>query len=310
MFITNTETGLTFVNSKDIKVYPCGRRRTQEISTSNGTFSIPFDPEARLNTEANNRSASGLNGFTPTYVKESTANTLSLVIAGYLFNIAGADIIEKLGSAFNGTDIYANIRIQSTQLFSGFKDYNTWVLRNQTASDGPLTMLDLLKEGEEPENFNNYYFSGLSFTSTPLSSASTNSAKEALEIEGAYYINNDESVDFSATNSWGLTTIMKKADAEGAINSEKDVRYQQVVSLHILTKDKQGVWQIFQPALLPKIAHGETENSIKVGVVEAIGLSAPDIKRGDKDVPVIDLVESGDKWQLQISFANKYPKTE
>jgi hypothetical protein len=304
MFITNTETGLTFVNSKDIKVYPCGRRRTQEISTSNGTFSIPFDPEARLNTEANNRSASGLNGFTQTYVKESTANTLSLVIAGYLFNIAGADIIEKLGSAFNGTDIYANIRIQSTQLFSGFKDYNTWVLRNQTASDGPLTMLDLLKEGEEPENFNNYYFSGLSFTSTPLSSASTNSAKEALEIEGAYYINNDESVDFSATNSWGLTTIMKKADAEGAINPEKDVRYQQVISLHILTK-ANDTWQIFQPALLPKITHGEIEDSIKVGDVEASRISAPDIKRGDKDVPIINIMETNGKWQLQINHVNK-----
>ena len=78
---------LAFIKSKNIQVFPCGRRRSTDIAGT-GTR-LPFDPEARLNTEANNRKHSSLNGFTQTYLKEwdTTGKRLSLSIAGYLFDI-------------------------------------------------------------------------------------------------------------------------------------------------------------------------------------------------------------------------------
>ena len=52
--------------------------------------------------------------------------------------------------------IYANILIEETKLFSGFKDYYTGVLRNQS-SDSALTTLDLFtgRAGDKQENYKN-----------------------------------------------------------------------------------------------------------------------------------------------------------
>jgi hypothetical protein len=93
-----TSINLTFVESTNIQAYPCGSRRSTFISadtnndgttaTNEGKY-IPFDPEARLNTEANNRKHSSLNGYTQTYLKDwDEANkTLTLSLAGHLFTI-------------------------------------------------------------------------------------------------------------------------------------------------------------------------------------------------------------------------------
>ena len=92
-----------FVKSSSIQAFPCGRRRSTEISTAGSTstsdkYRIPFDPEARLNTEANNLKHSGLNGFTQTYVKSYNKSYIDgdnefkdgvflFSLAGYLFSI-------------------------------------------------------------------------------------------------------------------------------------------------------------------------------------------------------------------------------
>lgn len=340
-FLNNNEDmPLAFIKSKNIKVYPCGRRRSEFVNITEGSttgqnegYYIPFDPEARLNTEANNRKSVGINSFTQTYVNrfptEKETTLISLSIAGYLFDInldgakaaddVGAAVQEALDSKEPPTDIYANIRIQSVPLFSdsGLK-YYTQVLRNQTASQDPSTTLDLLcstsQETLDKEDINNYYFSGLSFTAKPI----TDYISYADEDD--YYVDSIEEA------SWCSKAIYEKADKVN-VNPATDTLYQYVVSLHILTKDDK--WQVYQPALLPEIAHGETEGSIKVpGVITAGGLALTDrgsistngtidaykITRNAKDVPVIDLVQIGDanenKWQLQISFANTSPKTE
>lgn len=348
-FLNNNEDfALAFIKSKNIKVYPCGRRRSEFVNITEGSttgqnegYYIPFDPEARLNTEANNRKSVGINSFTQTYVNKFPTETetetekkltlVSLSIAGYLFDInldeamtatdVGAAVEKALDLKEPLTDIYANIRIQSVPLFSdsGLK-YYTQVLRNQTASQDPSTTLDLLctsQETPDKEDINNYYFSGLSFTAKPITDYIS------YETENVYYVDSIEET------SWCSKAIYEKADKVN-VNPATDTLYQYVVSLHILTKkDDDDKWQVYQPALLPEIAHGETEGSIKVpGVITAGGLTLTDggsistngtiaattIKRDAKEVPVIDLVQIGDanenKWQLQISFANTSPKTE
>ena len=96
---------LTFIKSSNIQAYPCGRRRAVEdrdlndndIVEADEHIRIPFDPEARLNTEANNRKHSSLNGYTQTYLKEwdEKKKLLTVALAGYLFNITLTDNRRK-----------------------------------------------------------------------------------------------------------------------------------------------------------------------------------------------------------------------
>ena len=86
MFVKN-KNGLVFIKSKNINAFPCGRRRGIINKESAADVYIPFDPEARLNTEANNRKHSSINGFKQSYLKWTNDGTLLLVIEGYLFNI-------------------------------------------------------------------------------------------------------------------------------------------------------------------------------------------------------------------------------
>jgi hypothetical protein len=237
---------VTFIKSTNVQVYPCGRRRGNADLTGNSESYIPFDPEARLNTEANNRKHSGLNGYTQTYIKDWEGDLLTMSLGGYLFNITfpdgsvpdgylsqdgvGKKIAENvLNSA--ATKIYANILIQDVHLYSGFTEYYTGVLRNQTATDQPTTSLDLLVTGSD------YYFSGLSFSTSPLT-----------EEDKAW-----SSISRLVTLNDGASTTVK----------------QTVISLCILNKtqeddETEATWKLYQPALLPKIEHGDTEDSIAV----------------------------------------------
>ena len=287
---------VAFLKSTVVKAFPSGRRRSKEIDHK---YFIPFDPEARLNTEANSRKHSSLNGYTQTYLKEWDIGSdvegavrngrILLSLAGYLFDIDlsslktpnafGSEIVtcfmtkcqevidsttateaakataktmlEQLNLA---TSIYANIILEDIHLYSsasGLPEYYTSVLRDQlSAEEGlPSTYLDLLNIDESNNdeyirNLDNYYFSGLSFSTTPLAGSFDDSA-------------------FNANKIYKVTpkTVTRRigADAEGkgidvALN-------QQIISLHLLEK-VSGVWEIYQPAYLPRIEHGATEDSI------------------------------------------------
>ena len=233
----------TFVKSAKIQAFPCGRRRSTEDTND---YVIPFDPEARLNTEANNRKHSSLNGFTQTYLKDWNApanenGKFSLSLAGYLFDIllpaeanytintfAGA-IAEKVNTT---NYIYANILIEDVYLYTskvgendtGSYDYFTSVLRNQSVSEYPELSLDLEATTGSRQR-DNFYFSGLSFSNLPLTgkAQTRSSTEEGLQTE---------------------------------------------VSLCVFEKDTTtGEWKIHEPARLPNIEHGATENSIVVGDV-------------------------------------------
>jgi hypothetical protein len=263
---TPSEVALAFLKSAEIQAYPCGRRRSEEIDGGSNRF--PFDPEARLNTEANNRKHSGLNGYTQTYLnKWDTDNKhLSLALAGYLFDIQldtlsepdtfGKALISALKSmaesfAAAGTDtaaeakaealkaeintaehIYANVVIEDVDLFIGFQNYHTGILRNQSgiSIDLPEGFLDLLVPLADKTESENYYFSGLSFST------------EAFTTDPSH----EEPVSFKRTIG----------------NTEVDVS-QTLVSLCILEK-VENVWKVYEPAKLPNIKHGSAEDSVEI----------------------------------------------
>ena len=265
---------LAFVKSLNVQVFPSGRRRS-ELTVSDlesKKYYIPFDPEARLNTEANNRKHSGLNGFTQTYLKSWDATEFSIVLGGYLFTIKSDisdsnsieafikdfvdELLDKLDViAENPTSIFANIRIDDTALFSGFTKYSTTILRDQASNDEASTCLDLYVTGTNvtgsSPNTNDYYFSGLSFSTESLASRSTSNDPETI-------------------------------------------------SLKILEKNSSGTWQIYQPALLPNIEHGATSDSVSVKT-----LYAENIIQGTGNVVNLSVVEKDAEsgtYQLQFSF--------
>lgn len=281
---------LAFVKSINITAFPCGRRRSQPVKIdANGdgnptdaeTYNIPYDPEARLNTEANNRKHSGLNGYKQSYLGDwevSGNDYLTISLLGYLFRIKldntlrtangfGVALKDVLGvTPVSGvTSIYANIRLEDVPLYTGLNTYTTRILRNQAQTDEALGTLDLLNSVARDNhslvraNPNDYFFfSGLSFTTLPLSEDTSG-----------------------------------KAFSERAIPESK----QHVASIRILDYI-DGTWRVHQPALLPKVEHGEEEGSVEVGT-----LHATNILLNNAGVPSIELVSgTGGTERLKITF--------
>lgn len=268
---------LVFLKSNKVLAFPCGRRRAQ--LTEN--YSIPYDPESRLNTEANNRKHSSINGYTQNFITwDAGADSFSLVIGGYLFNIKlidrtyttttiGNSIVKSLaeyklkaaGTALTDSSIntavadlyaataskkissiYANILIQEVPLYSGFTEYKTSVLRDQCMANSGWskisTVIDLpcSSTSSGPEQF---YFAGLSFSTKPLTSL--------------------------VTKTSGASTLDHSTFSETNIEVEGEL-HQKVLSIKIFdrvdTNDGIITWQICPQALLPKIEHGDTADSI------------------------------------------------
>ena len=226
MFITITNdngsdnvTRVVFIESSNIKVSPCGKRGTTGEDTEGGDSAAenapsPFDPESRLNTEASNRKRSGINGFTSTFIKNwDSDSTIALVLDGYLFEIScSSDFITAITTKLTDTDkIYANILLQEVPLYTDNVVYKTEILRDQSNTNGsnPALSLDLSDNGGE------YYFSGLSFTTAPISPGNN----------------------------------------------------QRAVSLCVLEK-KDNEWKVCQTSFLPKIEHGNSEDSVKIDELE------------------------------------------
>lgn len=314
---------LVFIKSLNVQAFPCGRRRGfvdkdgDTDTTVNDQYYIPFDPEARLNTEANNRRHSGLNGFTETYLKEwdEEAGQLVLSLAGYLFRIKldkstseasdYASVANFVSNFLNTRDtagsniftdadkIYANIRIEETALYSGFTRYNTSVLRNQSKTEDDIVNIDILKtfsdnnqtiDTSDRQNPENYYFSGLSFSVRPLTGDNEH-----------------------------ITRSSKVVPRENQLP-------QQVISLCILEKI-DNTWQIHQPALLPKIEHGNTTDSISVGdltthdihadgyTIDAENINAKNLDLVSEDgtktsIPALRVTYDGSTKKYQLHFSN------
>jgi hypothetical protein len=319
------DTFLTFLKSTAVQAYPCGNRRgladlDGNSATLSDLYNIPFDPEARLNTEANNRKHSSLNGFDQSYLhlwnegieaeeegELGQDGYLQLVVAGYLFNIRliqgyrkPTEFASKLlalleNSGIPETDIegiYANIRLEETPLFSGtsLMTNTTSVLKAQT-DDVENLSLDLLKSNvqlSDVTNPDNYYFSGLSFSTKPIAD---------LESE----------VPATRTNS---TMVINE-------------KTQHVFSLRILDRIPQGmgfIWQIHEPARLPKITHGNTVDSVVLGdllsnnitstnITNTSNIATGSLTTDTMNVTEVTMPETGEitrggKGLIQLDIAN------
>lgn len=314
---------LAFVKSVNVQAYPCGRRRSVPIDKDNAAvttidqYHIPFDPEARLSTERNSRRHSSVNGFNSSFLKawDVENEKLSLSLDGYVFDIdlrvkdkedptayfdvnnfcsnlvellntADADAIVPLESRAN--KIYANIRLEEVPLYEGtFKDYNTWVLRNQSGTSEAAPQLDLVatlnNEGvtadrSKPDNF---YFSGLSFSIDPI------------------------------------TEEINKTRSEKYLKSASG-RNQKVISLWLFKKNAEGIWIINPQAKLPNIEHGNTEDSVKINDLQVTSVTAGGVQLVGTNsankpiiigrVPALVATRTGSNtYKLQFYFGKNIP---
>lgn len=241
---SNSEQYLSFLGSKYVKVFPCGRRRAYK---KDGT-PIPFDPEARLNTELNNRKVSGLNSINESFYvgQEWSKDLLRLVIGGYSFDIELADGFKEIndfcGNAVtfiennDNNAIYANIKLSKIQIYesndnsSDALDSYTWVLKNQSADDN-ISHLDI-KIKDDPSSVDDFYFSGLSFSTYPI-------------------------VDDMTTDT---------AHSDIYSSGDGDVT-QQDFSIKLFIYDKG--WKLNPAILLPELSHGDTDKSVRFTELQA-----------------------------------------
>jgi hypothetical protein len=329
--VSNDKVTLTFLKSLNVQVFPCGHRRSTVLSDE--VSRIPFDPEARLNTELNNLKRSSLNGFTQTYLDlwDETYKKLTVSLAGYLFSIdlddsyiAPDEFGTSLAKKFEAdiSNIYLNIIIEDTPLFVGEpKAYTTSVLGSLVESNDE-SALDLLVRGktESSSSKDDYYFSGLAFSPMPLVSAVRDKYSKVASF--------NTRDDFSFLVKIGDNQVVKK----------------RIVSLHLLEK-VEGEWKIHEPARLPVVKHGQDRDSVvidnlqisrlrtnelfsneavldtvdigsataekinvtKTASIEELNVSqvnAYHINIDNKPVPTVELKESGGYYQLQFTLGN------
>ena len=312
VFHTDAASGLVFMGSQYVKAFPCGRRKSELID---GERYIPID---RLNTEANNRKHSGLNGYKQSYLRHwitsGYTSNISLVLAGYLFDIEltstststnAEDIVNAFGTeiaqSINDVDmnsIYVNILTTDVTFFSsvdGSSNANstvgTEILRDQILNDEPATCLDMPMSSES-KDASGFYFSGLSFSKQSL--------KELKE-----------------TNGYTLPSNLHPESL-------------------LLLKRTDGKWYLNESIKLPKIDHGDTKDSVEIsgsltikhkrddkddtkietrgdlnveGNVTADGtLTASEVIIGDMKAITLEVAEvSTDKWQLRFNNAKVSP---
>ena len=87
-----------YFKSKDIKVFPSPFRGTYKSGPSISDSEITFDPEARLNSEANFILPKSVSGA-PSYIFDynTTKNKISFILGGYYFEILNvSDYIEEI----------------------------------------------------------------------------------------------------------------------------------------------------------------------------------------------------------------------
>jgi hypothetical protein len=93
-----------YFKSKDVKVFPSSFRGAFKSGTATTAPEITFDPEARLNSEANFILPTAT-AVTDSYIVEynQSQNTISFVLGGYHFLIS--QVADYLDEIKNKTDL-------------------------------------------------------------------------------------------------------------------------------------------------------------------------------------------------------------
>lgn len=141
---------LYFIDSTKINVFPCAYRGYKDQDDNH----IIFDPESRLNTEKNLASPTGKLGYLTSYIvsNNSTAKTLKLNIAGYVFEIS--DITAADLHAEDGSELTAAIQLKTINLDTVEQTASTKIL-----SSWPSDSTALDQEFDETSHI----FTGLVF---------------------------------------------------------------------------------------------------------------------------------------------------
>ncbi len=284
----NSAYELVFVGSKYVKAFPSGRRRALKDAANN--LYIPFDQEAKLNTEFNNRKHTSLNGLASSFYngKSWSTDALKVVIGGYSFDISlnedhnsinnfcrgilnTISTYKELNSTTENIDavaedgaIYVNIKLEKTPLYESTDaalDCDTWVLRNQSSADA-ISYLDIAAV-DNPTTSDNYYFSGLSFSRKPV-----------------------------ATTPNGTDRFFKETSGSGTVQQDYSLK------LFVYNTTSKN-WSINPKVMLPEIEHGDTEHSIKLNE-----LFVNSIKQGSNKlvVPTLEVLVHPSTGERRLRF--------
>lgn len=167
-----------YFKSKDIKVFPSSFRGAYKSGTSTLDPEITFDPEARLNTEANfilPKTELGKKSYIIEY--NETQKKISFILSGYYFELLNVnDYLDEIKNKYIGLKLRTITLQDPTKLdgqfrYDGYRE--TQLLDSWESSSDDI--LDLLSDGS-------YCFTGLKVLSSELSSEGSD-AKLKLFLE-------------------------------------------------------------------------------------------------------------------------------
>ena len=217
-----------FLSSGNINIFPCSRRG-QYADIDEPIF---YDPEARLNTERTNRIGAASNGFTDSFIESYTRNKDAegneLSTSTLVFMLAGYRVEIKNLS----TSIIDDLGVASDKIYAHLS------LHKGVSLNVESYFTEILYRQSTELDQKNYL--DVSYTDNAVEDGTGKKS-----VTDYFFVG----VSFTNTPVVDADTINK------AILEPHNLP---------LFEKVNGDWQIVQTSLLPKIAHGETENSIKV----------------------------------------------
>lgn len=138
-----------YFKSKDVRVFPSSFRGTYDNTTT-------FDPEARLNTEAN-FIVPKISGNKASYIVKYNTNTISFVLGGYYFELTNL-------TDYNLNDKYLNIKLRDITIAENQNADNKDSERKTSLLDTWETNNDHILDSSDSESEISY-FSGLKISS-------------------------------------------------------------------------------------------------------------------------------------------------
>lgn len=176
-----------YFKSRDVRVFPSSFRGTYNTTT--------FDPEARLNTEAN-FIAPKISGNKASYIVNYTTNKIKFVLGGYYFEINNI-------TAYNLNDKYLNIKLREFTIAENQNDANKDSERRTSLLDTWEENNDHILDYLDSEDSISY-FSGLKISSISPESVAYASIK-LFDAEGNL---NQEAILVDLDHGKGANTLM------------------------------------------------------------------------------------------------------
>lgn len=323
---SGTGVKITFPASIDVQAFPCARRRSIQLTIAQTQQMWPFDPEARLNTERNNRRHTGINGYRDSYINKININKptatapasgqeqklgeCDFTLAGYNFKLSLFE--NSLPPAFNRTRVESGIDLLGQLILGGL------ALEESIANSANKLYANIVLEEQmlytgDPTNATTKKLSASSWL-LGRQIIQANSSETALDLlrsvatgeKDTELIKDPANFYFSAlsfskekiTPSSTIEDINGVSIASVELNGKNLI----VVSMNILQKSNNQ-WVINQRALLPDIRHGSTVDSVEVGSLNALnGLTQTESKIPVPSLQVIDIpgtVVEEDQYQKQ-----------